>query len=747
MGVKHYGLRSIVVRTMAVVLAAAFASGGIALYVASRAMSDTAEVKLVEAMTADVDRARTAIASRLDVAEAQLTAAALLADGERIHDAPIALSEFICATRVISGDEVLELVRHEEARPLIPTSEDNRRGRWLAGEHVVVRVEVGSSIASGVVEITSLFPADDGSTTLLDSVDERLDVAGIIVTRDPDHATARGSLGGSLILRHEISLVPARADVRAQLERTVGWSVGVTLILVLVIAWVLARWVTHPIRGLAAAVANGREQLVLPALQNDEIGELGSAIASMHRTLAHDARLLAVGAELAHDVVRLQEPDAVLQRLALSLETAHPDHDWRVFVGEAAPPAIASARDANGEAAIVIRLFDGDTEVGVAIGTGHPTEAELRSVEVLCHTGFAAIKAIGLLRAAAVNDKLALLGRMSAGIAHEINNPLAFVTVNLGLLEEQLTGEAHELVREATMGVERVARIVRDLSQLSRSGSEALERENLVGIVEEQVKIAKARLGSVKLVFEPTGAVDVMCSRARVGQAVLNLIINAIDAVASRPDGRVEVNVTRDGDRASVVVRDNGPGIPSHVRNHLFDAFFSTKGDRGTGLGLYLSRKFIELQGGQLEVLDTGESGTTFRIELAKAPEPAAIVDEEAVAMGSGPVRRRVLVIDDEPQITRTLQRWLSKFADVVTANTAREGLEKLHQSYFALVLCDLNMPGMSGVDFVAAVRESRPECLDRVVIMTGGTGEGVHDVRLMHKPLDRDAIRELLGV
>ncbi|MFN0251246.1 MAG: ATP-binding protein [Kofleriaceae bacterium] len=744
MRVKGYGLRSIVIRIMAVALLAAFASGAIATYVGWREMSDTAEVKLVEATTADVDRARAAIIGRLDVAEAQLTAAALLANSDRIQEAPIALSDFICGTRVVGTKETLELVRHEEVRALLPQEDTDRRGRRLVGDHVVIRVEAGEAIAVGVVEIVSLFPSGEGVTTVTDTSEETRDVVGVMLTRGADTAEARSSLGRGLVLLHRVSLAPARAEARSQVRQAAGWTAGVTLVIVLLSAWVLARWVTRPIRRLVNAVTQARERFVLPPLAHDEIGELGVAIESMHRAIAHDAHQLTVGAELAHAVVRIQDPAEVLAALGLALDTAHPALRWQVHTRDVADEAVEAAHAAHGENAQIVRVFDGDVGVGVAIGIGEATQAERRSVEVMCHTAFAAIKAIELLRAASINDKLALIGRMSAGVAHEINNPLAFVALNLGMLEEQLTGERQELVRETIMGVDRVAHIVRDLSQLSRSAPAELEREDLVSIVQEQIKIARARLGRVTLVFEPSEPVFVACARARVGQAVLNLIMNAIDAVSNIPDGRVEIAVTSTGDRAELLVRDNGPGIPDHARAHLFDAFFSTKGESGTGLGLYLSRKFIEMQNGTLELASSGPTGTTFRIGLAVAED--GVVMNVAAARGTGSTRRRVLVIDDEPQITRTLERWLSKYVDVVTANGGREGIEKFEQQTFSLVLCDWNMPGVAGSDFIAKVKEIRPKSLARVVIMTGGVAE-IEGVRVLQKPLDRDVLKELLGV
>ncbi len=743
MGVNRYGLRSIVVRVMAVVLLAGLTSGAIAIYVATRAMTDTAEVKLVEETTAETNRERLAVADRLTVAEAQVTAAALLAEVGRIADVPATISDFVVAIRVRHDNEVLELVRSEAARPLLPADESPQRGRWLVGDYVAVRVESGAASAVEIVDVASLLPRGGDRVATLQTVSgAKLAIANVVVTRDGDSAVAIGAVGGGIELRVQASLAGARAEVSAAMHRAIGWTAAVTLALALVIAWMLARHVTQPIRMLAAAVSKGGG-FVPPRLRDDEIGELGAAIAAMHAALAHDAHLLAVGAELARDVVLLQDPDEVLQRLAVALALAHPQQGWRLYLGE---DAIREADPRNSER-LVVRLTDDGNAVGAAVGHGRASVAEIRSVEVLCHTALAAIKTLALVRAAAVNGQLALLGKLSAGVAHEINNPLAFVSLNLGLLEEMITLEdQRELVRDTLAGVERVAQIVRDLGRLSRRGSEQAMPEDLVVVVSEQLKVVRARAGNVVLALDAPRPVWVSCARGRIGQAVLNLIVNAVDAIGDRAGGRVVVTVDADGGQGVVTVRDNGPGIPEATRRHLFDAFFTTKGDHGTGLGLYLSRQYVQLQGGELDLVESGSAGTAFQLRLPTTDEPG-VVEPITRAEGSSRTRRRVLVIDDEPQIVRTLERWLSQYVDVVTASGGRDGFAKFRQSTYSLVLCDLNMPGMSGGDFVTAVRALGPEALDRVVIMTGGTVDENLGVRVLPKPLDRAVIKELLGV
>jgi len=362
---------------------------------------------------------------------------------------------------------------------------------------------------------------------------------------------------------------------------------------------------------------------------------------------------------------------------------------------------------------------------------------------------------------------------MSASVAHEMNNPLAYVTLNLNLLDEQTTGPGQELVRATLNGVNRLARIVSDLSRAARGEADAPGVEDLGALVADEVRVARARSGStVELSMAPTAALWVRCERGRVAQAVLNLLVNALDAAATTPGGgRVEVSVRCDGARGVVTIRDNGPGVPPAVRRRLFDAFFTTKGQHGTGLGLYLSRQFVERQGGALELVATDATGTTFELSLPTAAAPAdaapaiappadaALADAvPADAPPSGapavvvppvaiaaPPRRRVLVIDDEPQIVRILERALGRYADVTTAGNVTDGLAAAHAHPFALILCDWNMPTLTGGDLVADLQRTAPELLPRVVIMSGAPLDPPAGVRVVAKPLQLAQLRELI--
>ena len=774
---------SIDLRVLVVVLVAGLAAGAVALYVATQAMTDLAEVGLVGRTTERTDRARQMIADRLAVARAQLTAAALLAQVDRSADVPTALSEFIHAARVERDGESLELVRDERARrPLAEVALGGGAGArpGLVADYVAVPVEVGAAAVVGLIEVASLLPRGPGQLTRLEAIDDpRLAVARVIVTRQHtargELAIANAALGDGLRLHHEAPLAGARAEVNASMRRVVGWTIAITAVVVIILAWALTRRVTRPLRALAHALrARHDGALVLPPLQDDEIGELGAAIAAMHARLAHDARLMAVSAELARDVATVQDEAQVLELLAAALVRAHPEHGWQVLGAAAAAATLAATAPAlappphrapsSGFAApvlhvagdrLLVPLGDGG-EAGLVVGHGPITDVDRKSVEVLCRTSAAAMWTLDLVAAAILNDKLALIGRMSASVAHEMNNPLAYVTVNLGLLEEQITGPGRELVRDAQAGVERLTRIVSDLSRASRGDADQTTTEELGALVGDEVRIAQARSGATAtLTIAPSPPLWVRCERRRVAQAVLNLLVNALDAAASTPGGgQVEVSLRRDGDHAVIAVRDNGPGIPPAARRRLFDAFFTTKGQRGTGLGLYLSRQFVERQGGSLELLATDAAGTTFELRLPLAPAPA-LVDEAAPAAPvaraananastPGP-RPRVLIIDDEAPIVRTLTRALARDADVTAVSTIADGLAVAHAEPFTLILCDWNLPGATGGDLIDDLQRTAPELLRRVVIMSGGAIEPPAGVRVVAKPVQLARLRELL--
>jgi PAS domain S-box-containing protein len=224
------------------------------------------------------------------------------------------------------------------------------------------------------------------------------------------------------------------------------------------------------------------------------------------------------------------------------------------------------------------------------------------------------------------SDRLASIGRLAAGVAHEINNPAAFVTVNLGVLRDRFqTGTARArdvlaMLDESLNGMNRIRDIVGDLKGLARDRS--VEDVDLGAIAQSAVRMAAHETrgrAHVERVSEPGAVARVR--GARVSQVVLNLVLNAAQALPpGRRENRIEVRTLRAGDRAHVEVADNGPGIDARIAGRIFEPFFTTREKSGgTGLGLWLARSIVEEEGGTLTFRPERGGGTRFIVDLPAA--------------------------------------------------------------------------------------------------------------------------------
>jgi two-component system, sensor histidine kinase PhcS len=227
-------------------------------------------------------------------------------------------------------------------------------------------------------------------------------------------------------------------------------------------------------------------------------------------------------------------------------------------------------------------------------------------------------------------DRLAQVGRLVAGVAHEVNNPLAFIQANLRFLQEELPRqprspeECLEALRETQEGVARIQQIVQDLMRLARGATEAELRQvgscPLPTVIEESLRLASVRLKKLAVEVEVPGGVPLVRADARrLGQVLLNLLLNAADALeeASVEGARVALRVQAGAERVSLVLEDNGPGFAPEHLPQLFTPFFTTKArGKGTGLGLALSREYVEAFGGSLRAENRPEGGARFTVEL-----------------------------------------------------------------------------------------------------------------------------------
>jgi PAS domain S-box-containing protein len=342
-------------------------------------------------------------------------------------------------------------------------------------------------------------------------------------------------------------------------------------------------------------------------------------------------------------------------------------------------------------------------------------------------------------------DRMASVGTLAAGVAHEINNPLAYVTANLGYVHEELarhqeTPPAPSTLKsvcaalsEALHGADRVQTIVGDLKTFSREARETqqdpLRTVDVRKVMESTLNLAAAEIRHRARLVKDYGEVPpVRANDSRLGQVFLNLLVNAAQAIPADGDAdhheiRLITRMAPSG-HVSVEVTDTGAGIAPELMGRIFDPFFTTKPvGVGTGLGLSICHNLISAMGGEIHVHSDLGRGTTFQVLLQVATTPLeepAPEPPRPVAV-SGP-RGRVLVIDDEPMLCSAVERILRPHHDVVLTTLAAEALPRLEAGeQFDLILCDLMMPRMNGMDFHAALQRLRPDLSSRVIFLTGG--------------------------
>ena len=374
-------------------------------------------------------------------------------------------------------------------------------------------------------------------------------------------------------------------------------------------------------------------------------------------------------------------------------------------------------------------------------------------------------------------DRMAALGTLSAGVAHEINNPLTYLLVNLEHVLRRLraasasddpiaeltnggggglAGLAQSL-HYAVEGANRVRQIVRDLLTFSQGNVETRGIVDVRGILESATQMAwheirhRARLTKSLAEVPPVEA-----NEARLGQVFLNLLVNAAQAVPEGQADRHDIRVTTRTDEqghAVVEISDTGTGIAPENLPRVFDPFFTTKGNDGTGLGLAISHGTIKGLGGDITVSSVPGQGTTFRVVLRAAKRwrsGAATGPHEVRPL----IRRRVLIIDDERLVGEAVARSLSEDNDVEVVTEAQQALSRLAAGgRFDVILCDLMMPVMTGMDLYAEVMKREPKLAGRFVFMTGGAftsraraflGSVVNPC--LEKPLDMGRLRSLVA-
>jgi signal transduction histidine kinase len=364
----------------------------------------------------------------------------------------------------------------------------------------------------------------------------------------------------------------------------------------------------------------------------------------------------------------------------------------------------------------------------------------------------------------ALAERMVSLGALAAGVAHEVNNPLAYVLGNVDYMMERATlmfnpsalDEARGLLGEIHHGVERIRAVMKQISAFSTLDEQPPTRTDLHEVLEGALRMVHNQIRHrARLVREYGSVPPILAVPGRLGQVFTNLLMNASQAIGEgKPeDNQVRIRTYSRGGQAVIEVSDTGTGISPDVLGRIFEPFFTTREPgTGTGLGLSICYGIVRMHGGQITVTSQVGKGSTFKVELPGAIHMPA---ESGVLRVSKPPnlrRARILIVDDELPVARALARLLVQDHEVDLAITGEQALERMFQSTYDLVLCDLMMPTMSGMDVYDTLRRSTPGYEDRLVFMTGGAfTESAQDFMsrvpnlFLTKPISRARLEELI--
>ncbi len=369
------------------------------------------------------------------------------------------------------------------------------------------------------------------------------------------------------------------------------------------------------------------------------------------------------------------------------------------------------------------------------------------------------------------SEKMSAIGQLIAGVAHDLNNPLASVVGFSDLLGEaaDVPPRLAEPLAVIRQEAERASAIVRNLLSFARRQEGERQLQSIRPILESTHLLLKNQLLAARielaLTFEP-GLPEVEVHANQIKQVFVNIINNAAQAIAStrarEGGGRIEIATKCEPDGLSVNISDNGPGIPEAVAQRVFEPFFSTKSEgEGTGLGLSISLGIVKEHGGNISV-DPGGAGSgrgaTFTVELPTGvrakPSPLARGAETEPAPAEKHEHLRVLVVDDEPHILHYMQATLESWGhEVVLAHDGSQALKRALMQPFDLIICDLRMPRLGGREMFHTLARMHPTVADRIIFATGDTVRGdtlqfLEELGrpFLQKPFKLDALRRVLA-
>lgn len=328
--------------------------------------------------------------------------------------------------------------------------------------------------------------------------------------------------------------------------------------------------------------------------------------------------------------------------------------------------------------------------------------------------------------------KLASIGELAAGVGHEINNPLAIMSGQIFLVEQELSTETfstNELIGRIKIienSIERIANIVKGLRAFSRSDEKEITRLDVFDMASETINMLReiyTRDGLEVSLSGQKGEFFVFGNRGKLQQVLLNLISNARDATEGKKNRKIHASLSQEGDLVSLKVSDNGHGIKDIHREKIFNPFFTTKElHKGTGIGLTLSRTIMKEHRGRLEFISEVDKGTTFSMMMPFCDKKDVTEKQLPNKVSSSlKFKGHVLVVDDEEELRDILQFMLVRMGlQVTVAASARDVLSRIESEQFDLVISDLKMPDINGFELLKRIRSKKIPQPDFVFI-TGG--------------------------
>ncbi len=339
------------------------------------------------------------------------------------------------------------------------------------------------------------------------------------------------------------------------------------------------------------------------------------------------------------------------------------------------------------------------------------------------------------------SEKLSAVGEFVAGVAHELNNPLAAVMGFAELLKNSDTDEKNRRhLEQIFKSAQRCQKIVQSLLSFARRQPPERKPVQANKLIEEVLEMVAypLRTSNVKVITHLQPKLPlIMADGHQIQQVVLNVINNSRQAIESHQgSGRITITTSHGSSKIHVVIHDNGPGIPAENLRRIFDPFFTTKSvGKGTGLGLSLCYGIIHEHGGVILAESRPGEGATFTIELPalnsdtefEPHPPASGGDQDNLKEGEG---KKILAVDDEDMLLDMIKEDLTSHSyEVTTAPNGETALRTLREKKFDLIVCDIKMPGLNGRQVYERLREESPETCRRMIFVTGDVvGEQLRD-------------------